>query len=67
MFVSLIITSFNDFARVRLVLFLGRISKETHIVVYVKVEQRARLSARLVDNKVVESMVLYRKSAPDNE
>ena len=48
----------DDLARVALVLFLARVGQHAHVVVHVKVEERARLAARLIDDKVVECIVL---------
>ena len=58
MLVSVVPAALDDLARVRLVLFDGGIGEHANIVVDIKVEQRARLSSRLVDDKVVEAVVM---------
>lgn len=52
-FRAVVPTAFDNFARVRLVLFDRGIGDQTDIVVDVKVEHRTRLAAVLVDDKIV--------------
>lgn len=56
--VSVVPGALDDLARVTLILFLCGICQHAHIVVDVKVEQRSRFPARLIDDKVVECIVL---------
>ena len=58
MLVTLVVTSLNNLPCVRFILLNGGVGEETDVVVYVKVEEGARLAASLVDNEVVESIVL---------
>ena len=62
MLVPLVPTTLNNFACVRLVLLDGRISEKAHVVVDVEVEERARLSAGLVDDEIVKCVVLIQGS-----
>lgn len=48
----------DNFSSVTFVLLPRRIRDQAHVVVDVKVEEWARLAARLVDDKVVERIVL---------
>lgn len=58
MFIAVVPCPLDDFPGVTLVLLLRRVRQHAHVVVDVKVEQWARLAARLVDDKVVERVVL---------
>lgn len=58
MFVAVVPRPLDDLAGVALVLFLCGVGEHADVVVHVKTEQRARLAARLVDDKVVERIVL---------
>jgi hypothetical protein len=58
MLVAVVPRPLDDLSCMTLVLFLGGIGEHAHIVVHVKVEQRAGLAARLVDDKIVEGVVL---------
>jgi hypothetical protein len=58
MLVAVVPCPLNNLARVTLVLLLGRVREHAHVVVDVKVEEGARLAARLVDDEVVERVVL---------
>jgi hypothetical protein len=58
MLVPLIITPLDHLPCVRFIFFFGRISKQAYVVMDVKVEERARLSPSLVDDKVVERVML---------
>ena len=59
-FVPLIITSFNNFARMRFILLLGGVSKQTNIIMNIKVEQRARFTPGFVYNEVIKGIMLSR-------
>ena len=69
MFVTLVVTTFHHLSSMRLVLLLRRIGKKSNIVVDVKIEQRPRFSAGLIDDEVVESVVLSKtvRETPQNE
>lgn len=58
MLVAVVPAALDDLTSVALVLLLGGIRKHTHVVVHVKVEQGARLAARLVDDEVVKRIML---------
>ena len=45
-------------ARVRLVLFDARVARDAHVVVHAKVEERAALAARLVEDELVKGVVV---------
>lgn len=58
MLVTLVPTSFHDLARMGFIFLDGRVGQEPYIVMYVKVEQRARFSTSLVHDEVVKRVVL---------
>ena len=57
--IALIIAPLDDFPCMGLVLFLGGIRKKANVVMYIEVEQRSRFPSGLVDDKVIESVVLW--------
>ena len=58
MLIPLVVTPFHHLACVRLVFLYCRIREQPHVIMHVKVEQRARLPARLVDDEIIEGVVL---------
>jgi hypothetical protein len=48
----------DDLAGVRLVLLDARVGRDAHVVVHRKVEQRAALAARLVEDQLVKGKVV---------
>lgn len=58
MLVALVVRALHDLARVGLILLDTGIVGQADVVVHIKAEQRAGLSAGLVDNEVVEGVVV---------
>jgi hypothetical protein len=56
--VALIPATFYDLPCMGLVFLFSSVSEQPHVVVNVKVEQRPRLAASLVNYKIVERVVL---------
>jgi hypothetical protein len=57
-FVLLVESSRHNFARVRVLLLHSDVRQQAHVSANVELKQRTRLATRLVDDKVVESVVL---------
>lgn len=65
MFISLVIASLDDLARVRFILLLRSIGKQTHVIMNVEIKQRTRFTSGFVDDKLVKCIVLLKTSTPE--
>lgn len=57
-FITIIPAPLDDLAGMRFVFLHCCIGQHPHVVMNVKVEERARLASRLIDDKVVEAVVM---------
>ena len=58
MLIPLVVTPFHHLACVRLVFLHCRIREQPHVIMHVKVEQRAGFATGFVQDEVVERVVL---------
>ena len=58
MLISLIVTSFNDFPRMRFILLFGSVCEQSDVVMDIEIEQRPRFSSCFIDNEVIERIML---------
>lgn len=58
MFIPLVVAPLHDFASMRFIFLFRSIGQKAHVIVYIEVEERARLSTGLVDDKIIKGVVL---------
>jgi hypothetical protein len=58
MLIPLVVAPLHHFTCMGLILLLGRIRKQTDVVMDIEVEERTRLATRLVDNEIIERVML---------
>lgn len=58
MFITLIPAPLDDLSGMRLILLDCRVGEQPHVVVHIKVKQRARLSSSLVHYEIIECVML---------